>query len=312
MPRHRLTAALPLLLALLVGTLPCFGSVALDLREIAPGVHVHQGVHELPDHRNRGEIANIGFIEGRRCVAVIDTGGSPEQGRALRDAIRATTRTPICYVVNTHVHPDHIYGNRAFREPGIHFIGHYKLAAAMAARAEFYRDKAHRDLGFALTAEDFVLPDTEVKGQLELDLGERRLTLTAHRSAHTDNDLTVYDHATETLWLSDLLFMDHLPVIDGSLNGWLEVLERLTQLPARRAVPGHGPVAAFWPSDALPQLQYLGQLQTELRNAIRQGWTIERAIASVGRSARNRWALFDEFHPRNVATGFAELEWEED
>jgi glyoxylase-like metal-dependent hydrolase (beta-lactamase superfamily II) len=182
----------------------------------------------------------------------------------------------------------------------------------MAARAAFYSEKADRDLGLALTADDFVLPDLEVNGELELDLGQRRLTLMAHPTAHTDNDLTVYDHATQTLWLADLLFMDHLPVIDGSLNGWLKVLERVREIPAKRAVPGHGPVAAFWPADAAPEIRYLSELRAELRVAIRQGRTIEQAVAAVGRSERSRWALFDEFHPRNVATSYAELEWEED
>jgi quinoprotein relay system zinc metallohydrolase 2 len=266
----------------------------------------------VPDAHNRGEIANIGFIEGSRCVAVIDTGGSPEQGRALRDAVRSMTHIPICFVINTHVHPDHLYGNRAFKEPGIRFVGHHKLAAAIAARAAFYRDKASRDLGFALTADDFVMPDMEVTGDLDLDLGDRRLTLTAHGTAHTDNDLSVYDHHTQTLWLADLLFMDHLPVIDGSLNGWLNVLERVKQIPAKRVVPGHGPIAAFWPSAAEPEARYLRLLQTEIRSAIKQGRTIEQAMASVGQSERGRWKLFDEFHPRNVATAFAELEWEDE
>ena len=307
MPRLVLIVSL-----LLLAATPCLSQTAIDLQRIAPGVFVHQGVHELPDRHNQGEIANIGFIEGQRCVAVVDSGGSPAQGRALRAAIQALTRTPICYVINTHVHPDHIYGNRAFREPGVRFVGHHKLGAAMAARAAFYSEKADRDLGLALTAEDFVLPDLEVNGELELDLGQRRLTLMAHPTAHTDNDLTVYDHATQTLWLADLLFMDHLPVIDGSLNGWLKVLERVREIPAKRVVPGHGPVAAFWPADAAPEIRYLSELRAELRVAIRQGRTIEQAVAAVGRSERSRWALFDEFHPRNVATSYAELEWEED
>jgi quinoprotein relay system zinc metallohydrolase 2 len=285
---------------------------ALHLRQIAPGVYVHQGVHEVPDRRNHEQITNIGFIEGRRCVAIIDSGGSPDQGVALRQAVRSLTQTPICYVVNTHVHPDHIYGNRAFKELGVRFVGHHKLAAAMAARAAFYRDKADRDLGLALAAEDFVLPDIEVRNELELDLGGRKLTLTAHEPAHTDNDLTIYDHVTQTLWLADLLFMDHVPVIDGSLNGWLKVMGRLNTLPAKRSVPGHGPIAAFWPADAGPQEAYLRSLQAEVRSAIRQGLTIEQAMTSVGQPDRGHWQLFDQFHKRNVATSFAELEWEDD
>lgn len=284
----------------------------LTLKEVAPGLHVHQGVHQVPDARNRGEIANIGFIVGERCVAVIDTGGSPEQGWALKRAIAATTPVPICYVINTHVHPDHIYGNIAFKQPGISFFGHYKLEQAMAMRAPYYREKSSRDLGFTLTPEHFIPPDLPVKDTLELDLGGRTLLLTAHPTAHTDNDLSVYDRKTRTLWLADLLFMGHLPVVDGSLNGWLKEIEKLRTLDASLVIPGHGPVSAAWPLALVWEERYLKMLQTEIRAAQKAGKTMEQAMAEVGLSARGEWQLFDEFHRRNISTAFAELEWEND
>ena len=63
----------------------------------------------------------------------------------------------------------------------------------------------------------------EVEDFLHLDLGERKLTLTAWKTAHTNHDLTVFDHTSRTLIAGDLLFVKHIPVIDGSLNGWVEV-----------------------------------------------------------------------------------------
>jgi quinoprotein relay system zinc metallohydrolase 2 len=284
----------------------------LALKEVASGIYVHQGVHQLPDTRNRGEIANIGFIVGERCVAVVDTGGSPEQGQALKHAVETTTKVPVCYVINTHVHPDHIYGNLAFKQPGVSFVGHYKLEQAMAMRAPFYGEKAARDLGFTLTPEHFIPPDRPVKDTLELDLGGRTLLLTAHPTAHTDNDLSVYDQKTQTLWLADLLFMGHLPVVDGSLNGWLGEIEKLRTIDAKLVIPGHGPVSAAWPLALTMEECYLKMLQTEIRAAIKAGKTMEQAMAEVGQSARADWQLFDEFHKRNISTAFAELEWEDD
>lgn len=284
----------------------------LSVQEIAPGVFVHQGVHQVPDARNRGEIANIGFIVGERCVAVIDSGGSPEQGQALRRAVAATTTTPICHVINTHVHPDHIYGNLAFKAPGVKFAGHHKLAQAMAMRAPYYVDKARVDLGFALSPEHFVPPDQPVRDRLALNLGGRTLQLTAHPTAHTDNDLSILDTKTGTLWLGDLLFMGHIPVVDGSLNGWLKELEKLRAIKAERAIPGHGPVVAAWPEALESEARYLKMLQSEIRDAIKAGKTLEQAMSEVGQSARSDWQLFDDFHKRNVATAFAELEWEDD
>lgn len=302
---------LPLILCWFVGGwTPAFGET-LHLQLIASGIYVHQGIHALPDAGNRGEIANIGFIIGQRCVAVVDTGGNPEQGRRLRETIQQLTPVPICFVINTHMHPDHVYGNIAFKQPGVSFVGHYKLGPALATRASFYMDKARRDMGLTLKPDDFVPPDREVRDTLDLDLGGRTLTLTAHRTAHTDNDLSVLDHATETLWLSDLLFLEHLPVVDGSLNGWIEELQRLKRIPAKRAVPGHGPVVTEWPGAVEPEERYLRQLQTEIRQAIKEHKTMEQAMDSVGLSARSDWKLFDELHKRNVSTSFAELEWED-
>ena len=283
----------------------------LNLKEVATGVFVHQGIHALPDRQNHGEIANIGFIVGDRCVAVIDSGGSPTQGLALKSAIKATTKTPICHVINTHVHPDHVYGNIAFKEPGVSFIGHRKLAQSLATRAPYYLEKAGRDMGMTLKNEDFIAPDKSVDSIMELDLGGRKLILTAHGPAHTDNDLSVYDDKTQTLWLADLLFMGHVPVIDGSLTGWLKELEKLKKIEARLAIPGHGPVASEWPKAAEAETRYLEMLRNEIRQYIKQGKTMEQAMDQVGQSARGEWQLFDDFHKRNIATAFAELEWED-
>ncbi len=283
----------------------------LSTVEVAPGVFVHQGVHQLPDRVNHGEIANSGFIVGDRCVAVIDSGGSPQQGFALRAAIESTTRIPVCYVVNTHMHPDHIYGNIAFKQPGTRFVGHHKLAQALALRAPYYQENAKRDLGFVLTPEHFIAPEIPVQTMLDIDLGGRTLTLTAHGTAHTDNDLSVYDAKTQTLWLGDLLFLGHIPVVDGSLGGWLKEIERLQGRAAKRVIPGHGPAVADWPSALEPQKRYLEMLQREIRAYIKEGKTMEDALAGVGLSARGDWQLFDEFHKRNVTTAFAELEWED-
>ncbi|MCK5121417.1 MAG: quinoprotein relay system zinc metallohydrolase 2 [Methylococcales bacterium] len=284
---------------------------ALSVTEVTSGVFVHFGQHQLPDKVNHGAIANIGFIVGDDCVAVIDTGGNPEQGYALKKAIQKTTKTPVCYVINTHVHPDHIYGNIAFKQAGVKFIGHKKLARAMAARGEYYIDKASEQLDIQLTAKHLIPPDKSVKKHMSIDLGGRKLMLNAHPTAHTDNDLTVFDKITGTLWMSDLLFIEHLPVIDGSLLGWLKELKRLEKRAYTLVIPGHGPVVTDWPKSMQAEKNYLQTLLTEIRQIIQQGGFIEEAIETVGYSEKHKWKLFDQFHKRNVTTAFAELEWED-
>ena len=283
----------------------------LPVTEVANNIYVHFGVHELPDKKNHGAIANIGFIVGDHCVAVIDTGGNPEQGRKLHQTIKGITAVPICYVINTHVHPDHVNGNAAFKKSGVKFIGHYKLARAMQSRADFYIDRAKEQLAINLSQEDIVVPDINVRKQMQLELGNRKLILTAHPTAHTDNDLSILDEKTNTLWLSDLLFLEHIPVIDGSIRGWIKELEALKKRPFKRVIPGHGPLVTDWPKAVLPELSYLKLLVQEIREKIKQGTYIEEAVNSVGLSEKNKWLLFDQFHKKNITSSFAELEWED-
>lgn len=284
---------------------------ALSVSEVAPGVYVHLSAHHWPDRDNHGEIANIGFIVGDDCVAVIDSGGSPQQGIALRNAIKQATAKPVCYVINTHVHPDHIYGNSAFKDGHVQFVGHHKLARAMAARGPYYLDKAEETLAIHVNADNLIPPDLQVKETMTLNLGNRELVLTAHPAAHTDNDLSVYDKKTDTLWLADLLFLEHIPVIDGSIKGWLKELERLERQSYHRVIPGHGALVSDWPASLQPQKAYLTQLLSEIRAAIKQGKTLEYAVEHVGQSAKPNWALFEQFHRKNVTIAFAELEWED-
>ena len=287
--------------------------VTLSIQQAAPGIYVHIAENQLADTGNHGEIANIGFIIGDRCVAVIDTGGNPAQGAALKNTIKTVTQTPICYVINTHVHPDHIYGNAAFKASGVKFVGHEKLSAAMAARAPFYLAKAKEQLAIDLKTNDFIAPDiTVAAGQpVEIDLGGRILTLTAHPTAHTDNDLTVFDRQTNTLWMSDLLFIEHIPVIDGSLLGWLSILDNLEHHSYKLVIPGHGHLVTNWPEGMKAEKDYLTMLLTEIRKLIKTGGHLETALDTIGYQTRNQWQLFEQFHRKNITTAFAELEWED-
>jgi glyoxylase-like metal-dependent hydrolase (beta-lactamase superfamily II) len=133
-----LRAALTLAAAPLLRSLPARADDTAETTEIAPGIFVHQGRYELQSPENRGDMANASFIVGSECVAVIDTLGSAVAGRELVNTIRAVTNKPIRYVINTHMHPDHVFGNAAFKEDAPTFVGHHKLARGLATRAERY------------------------------------------------------------------------------------------------------------------------------------------------------------------------------
>ena len=282
----------------------------LALVEIAPGIHVSPGVHAEVAPDNLGAIANVGFIVGSARVAVIDSGGCLLWGQRLREAVRRVTHLPISHLVQTHMHPDHVFGAAAFLADAPRIVGHRHLPAALANRREYYTRRLHDLLG-DLAAGSVIVPPTQlVDGEAEIDLGGRVLRLTAHRTAHTDNDLSLRDLATGTLWAGDLVFMERIPVVDGSLLGWLATLDEMRRVPAARIVPGHGPTAASWPGAGDAELRYLTLLRDDIRGVIKSGGTMEQAIATVGQGERERWRLFDDYHARNVTAAFHELEWE--
>jgi quinoprotein relay system zinc metallohydrolase 2 len=282
----------------------------LPVSELAPGTFVLEAAIALMSEGNEGGVANIGFVIGEDAVAVIDTGGSVREGLRLRAAIRARTNKPIRYVIYTHAHPDHVFGGAAFLQDGATFVGHERLPEALAARGTFYLDAYKPILGEALIGDvKLVAPTQLVRDTAELDLGGRRLMLLAWPTAHTDNDLTVLDRSSGTLFAGDLVFVDHVPIVDGSIRGFLASIDRLAGIAAWRVVPGHGPVGA-WPDALADEKRYLNRLAADVRAMIARGERLEAAAKAAAASEKSQWRLFEEYNARNATAAFAELEWE--
>ena len=288
------------------------GARAVAAQEVAAGVHVLPGVHEDASPTNENAIANVGFIVGGSAVAVVDPGGSFAHGQRLRRAVEAATRLPIRYLVLTHAHPDHAMGATAFADLRPEVIGHARLPEALAQRRDGYRRMLEREMGAAAAAGSDALPPTRlVENRLDLDLGGgRALAIAAHPPAHTDADLSLFDSATSTLWLSDLLFVERIPSLDGSLSGWLRELGALRGQRAARAVPGHGPPAVPWPDAAAALTGYLEALRDGTRAAIAAGIGIAEAPSRVALAQASHWRLAESYHGRNVSAAYRELEWE--
>src|SRR4029077_3418617 len=205
----------------------------------------------------------------------------------------------IRYVINTHVHPDHLFGNAAFAVGGITFVGHKSLPRALVTHGQFYIDAFRRIMGEQLIDEVRLIPPTLlVEEMLRLDLGARPLSLRAWPAAHSDNDLTILDKRTGTLFARDLVFLTHVPVLDGNLRGFLAAIDKLSALPAKRVVPGHGAVSE-WPAARARDRRDSQALAADVRRFVAGGVSISAAASNAAASERSRWALFDDYNARN-------------
>jgi len=280
------------------------------IENVGNGIYVHHGKHLDIDDGYQGDICNISFVVGSLGVAVIDTGGSFKVGNQLRDAIKKVTPLPILYVINTHVHPDHIFGNAAFRQDKPAFVGHAKLGDAMQLRQEAYEKLNIRYLGADAKGSEIVIPTVLVKEPMDLDLGDRSLKVTPYPNAHTNTDISVIDSKTSTLFTGDLLFIERTPVIEGDIKGLIAAIETLKTYPVKQVVPGHGPVTADWIGALNNEQRYLNAVLTDIRATIKSGGDMGKAMDTAAASEKDKWLLFDIANRRNVNTLYPALEWE--
>lgn len=281
------------------------------LEDIGDGIYVHHGEHLDIDEGYQGDISNLSVVVGGEGVAVIDTGGSLKVGKQLRAAIAEITKLPILYVVNTHVHPDHIFGNSAFVMDNVQFIGHEKLGEAMLLREESYSELNKKYLGAKDSkGTNIVVPTRSVKDSMELDLGGRLLTVTAYPVAHTNTDVTVIDQQTKTLFTGDLLFIERTPVLEGDIKGLIATLDILKTYDLKQVVPGHGPQTKEWKQAINNEQRYLNALLTDIRAAIENDVSLEDTMETAAEGERGKWALFNVANRRNVNILYPALEWE--
>ena len=157
--------------------IPSESNQAFNLTEVAKNNYVHIGSHVSIEDVGNDDIANIGFIVGNNCVAVIDTGGSIKTGKKLKNSIRKITKKPICYVINTHEHFDHILGNKAFLDENPNFVGHKDLAEAINRNRDFFLTQFKNNLGPGAKASDIIEPNILIEESTRLELGGHTLTL---------------------------------------------------------------------------------------------------------------------------------------
>ncbi len=280
------------------------------LDDIGDGIYVHHGEHLDIDAGYQGDIANLSVVVGSKGVAVIDTSGSLKVGMQLREAIIKITDRPILYVINTHVHPDHIFGNAAFVNDKPAFVGHANLSNTMQLREDGYKRLNEKYLIEDAAGSDIVLPTIQVEDTLKLDLGGRELTITAHPVSHTNTDISVLDSQTQTLFTGDLLFVERTPVLEGDIKGLINTLAELKTYPVKQVVPGHGAQTKNWINAIENEERYLNVLLTDIRAAIENDKSLLETMHTAAASEKDNWVLFEVANRRNVNILYPALEWE--
>ncbi|MFI6442584.1 MBL fold metallo-hydrolase [Streptomyces sp. NPDC050759] len=204
------------------------------LHEVAPGVLAYV------QQPGGWCLNNAGVLVGDDAVAVVDTAATEVRARALRRAVAAVTPKPPRYVVNTHHHGDHTFGNFVFTPEAV-VVGHETARADMAERGlGLCAVWPHTDWGDIR----LVLPTLTFEDRLTLRLGGLRAEVLHLGLAHTTSDTVVWVPEHGVLFAGDVVLSEVAPFcLMGSVAGTLRALDRLAALEGLRTVVcGHGPV----------------------------------------------------------------------
>ena len=184
---------------------------------------------------------NIGVVLGADGVLLIDTRSSQVEARELREDVRRLTSLPVRWVVNTHWHWDHAFGNSVFG--GADLWGHRLCRVGlenhgeeMIGRAgEYFPDRVEEFKAVEIVPPDHLFEDTAT-----LDLGNRLVRLSYHGVAHTDADIIVDLPDDDVVFMGDLVEEGAPPAFGDSYPlAWPGTLRQ--GFPARTSVvPGHG------------------------------------------------------------------------
>ncbi|OHB25880.1 MAG: MBL fold metallo-hydrolase [Desulfuromonadaceae bacterium GWC2_58_13] len=215
-----------------------------ELTKLADNVYAYVGVKDAsPAH---SYAANAGIVIGRDGILVIDTLISAREGQRFLADIRNLTDLPIRYVVNTHTHLDHAFGNCVFAKLGATVISQEADRALLASQGA---DILKRAGEYGLTPEDMAgteiaVPTLAFGDHLAIDLGGEEVRLIRTAPSHTAGSLVVHVPSQKLLFAGDILFTDFHPYLaDGDFDGWIKTLDALMTMDVERIVPGHGPLS---------------------------------------------------------------------
>jgi glyoxylase-like metal-dependent hydrolase (beta-lactamase superfamily II) len=243
--------------------------------EIAHGVFYYFG-DEL-EHRS----ANCTWVVFEHYVIVIDA-NYPWAATDLLEEIRKTTDKPVRFVVNTHYHHDHTFGNGLFRDAGAAIVSSSATSREMRTlgKMEWERNYGGRPLdGYTQ-----VFPSVTFDDSLVFDDGVHRVELINMGPAHTAGDVVIWLPAERILITGDLFvngnpWGNNVADPDADYDRWLKVLDTLASWNPEIVIPGHGEPAIT--QNLKWQRDYLADMLQQVRAGISNGRTREELIKSI-------------------------------
>ncbi|MDN3295403.1 MBL fold metallo-hydrolase [Streptomyces ficellus] len=280
------------------------GAPVTDAPPVAPASlrPVADGVYAFVQPDGGWCLNNAGLVVGEERSVLVDTAATQARTRRLRAEVERLVPDGPDYVVNTHFHGDHTFGNGQFAPRSV-------IVAHEGCRA----DTAEAGLGLRHLWPDvewgetpLTLPSLTFRDTLTVHAGNLRIELLHVGPAHTANDVVVWVPERSVLFTGDVVWSGVTPyVLMGSISGSLRALDRLRALGAETVVPGHGPVGGAELLDATEA--YLRWVRELAENGVRRRLSPLRAAeeADLGAFAR---LVDSERLVGNLHRAYAELE----
>jgi glyoxylase-like metal-dependent hydrolase (beta-lactamase superfamily II) len=229
-----------------------FAPGLVSAEETARLTKLSEHVYAAVDFKNASPAGNsfgvnTGIVVGNDAVLVVDTRISAKKAQEFIADIKKITDKPIKYVVNTHYHLDHSWGNCEFVKLGAVVIGHENGRQA-ASRS---KDGMSHPEYYGMTAEDLngttvSAPTITFKDAMLVDLGGVTVSLSYPGHTHTDDSIVALIDQDGVLFAGDILFTRYHPSLGyADVQGWLKALAKLETTSAKIIVPGHGPVSTI-------------------------------------------------------------------
>lgn len=209
--------------------------ISYKATEMAPGIVMLEGVGGFAG-------GNLGLWSGEDGVVLIDDGMQPYL-KIMLEAIEAHAGAPVNFVINTHVHGDHIGNNAGMSMQGATIIAHDNI------RERLVRDGVTGANGKE-PASKHMLPEITFSDGVTLHLNGHRAEVIHVMQAHTDGDAIIFFADADVIHCGDVFFNGLFPYIDldsgGSVDGYIAALDKILAMAGSktRIIPGHGPAAA--------------------------------------------------------------------